>query len=205
VRLTFGSTLRPTDSVRLQAFEVTREQKQETLQGLLTQEAGRCLVFARTKRGAERLARNLNRNGFSAATIHGDRSQPQRTAALAGFQKGRYQILVATDLASRGIHVQDIAHVVNYELPELAETFIHRVGRSGRAGALGIASTFFTREQRTELQLLESTLGIRMQRMQTAGRWHGRNQDRSEIEKTVPFPKAPQLPRQILETHEDSH
>src|ERR1700723_3107106 len=96
------------------------------LQGLLAKETGRCLVFSRTKRGTERITKSLNRDGFSAAMIHGDRSQSQRTAALAGFQQGRYRVLVATDLASRGIHVQDIAHVINYDLPDAAENFIHR-------------------------------------------------------------------------------
>jgi ATP-dependent RNA helicase RhlE len=122
-------------------------------------------VFARTKRGTERLAKNLNREGFTAAMIHGDRSQSQRTAALTGFQQGRYRILVATDLAARGIHVQDIAHVINYDLPEVAENFIHRVGRTGRAGEHGVASTLFAREQRSDLYQLERTLGIRMERM----------------------------------------
>jgi ATP-dependent RNA helicase RhlE len=101
--------------------------------------------------------------------IHGDRSQSQRTAALTGFQQGRYRVLVATDLASRGIHVQDIARVINYDLPEVAENFIHRVGRTGRAGRHGVASTLFTREQRSELFQLERTLGIRMERMQVNG------------------------------------
>ena len=166
VRLAFGSILKPSENVRVQAFEVAADRKQEMLQRLLSKETGRCLVFARTKRGTERLARNLNREGFAAAMIHGDRSQSQRTAALTGFQQGRFRILVATDLASRGIHVQDIAHVINYDLPEVAENFIHRVGRTGRAGELGVASTLFAREQRSELHQLERTLGIRMERMQ---------------------------------------
>jgi ATP-dependent RNA helicase RhlE len=165
VRLAFGSTLKPAESVRIQAFEVAGDRKQEMLQRLLTKETGRCLVFARTKRGTEKLANNLNREGFTAAMIHGDRSQSQRTAALTGFQQGRYRVLVATDLASRGIHVQDIAHVINYDLPEIAENFIHRVGRTGRAGKSGLASTLFGRDQRTELLQLERTLGIRMERM----------------------------------------
>jgi ATP-dependent RNA helicase RhlE len=168
VRLAFGSTLKPSENVRVQAFEVVADRKQEMLHRLLSKETGRCLVFARTKRGTERLARNLNREGFAAAMIHGDRSQSQRTAALTGFQQGRFRILVATDLASRGIHVQDIAHVINYDLPEVAENFIHRVGRTGRAGELGVASTLFAREQRSELHQLERTLGIRMERMQAA-------------------------------------
>jgi ATP-dependent RNA helicase RhlE len=165
VRLAFGSTLKPAENVRMQAFEVAADRKQETLNRLLAKETGRCLVFARTKRATDRIARNLNRDGFSAAMIHGDRSQSQRTAALAGFQQGRYRVLVATDLASRGIHVQDIAHVINFDLPELAENFIHRVGRTGRAGKHGVASTLFAREQSSELFQLERTLGIRMERL----------------------------------------
>src|SRR5216684_3579956 len=165
VRLAFGSTLKPSENVRVQAFEVSGDRKQEVLHRLLAKETGRCLVFARTKRGAERLALNLSRKGFTAAMIHGGRSQSQRIAALAGFQGGRYRVLVATDLASRGIHVQNIAHVINYDLPEVAENFIHRVGRTGRAGGQGVASTLFVKEQRSELFQLERTLGIRMERM----------------------------------------
>ena len=101
--------------------------------------------------------------------IHGDRSQSQRIAALTGFQRGQYRVLVATDVAARGIHVQDIAHVINYDLPEIAENFIHRVGRTGRAGERGVASTLFVREQRTELFHLERALGIRMERMSMNG------------------------------------
>src|SRR5271156_2955587 len=169
VRVAFGSTLKPSENVRVQAFEVDADRKQEVLHRLLAKETGRCLVFARTKRGTERLAKNLNREGFAAAMIHGDRSQSQRTAALTGFQQGRYRILVATDLAARGIHVQDIAHVINYDLPEVAENFIHRVGRTGRAGEHGVASTLFGREQRSDLFQLERTLGIRMERMSSTG------------------------------------
>jgi ATP-dependent RNA helicase RhlE len=165
VRLAFGSTLKPSENVRLQAFEVSANGKQEALRQLLSKEVGRCLVFSRTKRGAERIAKSLNRDGVRAAMIHGDRSQSQRTSALAGFQQGRFRVLVATDLASRGIHVQDIAHVINFDLPEVAENFIHRVGRTGRAGGHGVASTLFTREQRSELFQLERTLGTRMEKL----------------------------------------
>jgi ATP-dependent RNA helicase RhlE len=165
VRLAFGSTLKPSENVRMQAFEVAIDHKHQVLTRILAKETGRCLVFARTKRATDRIAKNLNRDGFSAAMIHGDRSQSQRTAALAGFQQGRYRVLVATDLASRGIHVQDIAHVINFDLPEIAENFIHRVGRTGRAGKHGVASTLFAKEQRSELFQLERTLGIRMERL----------------------------------------
>jgi len=169
VRLSFGSTLKPSENVRLQAYEVGLDSKPDVLHRLLAKETGRCLVFSRTKRGVERIVRNLNRDGIAAAMIHGDRSQSQRTAALAGFQQGRIRVLVATDLASRGIHVQDIAHVINYDLPDLAENFIHRVGRTGRAGETGLASTLFLTSQRTELFQLERTLGLRIERMRVDG------------------------------------
>jgi ATP-dependent RNA helicase RhlE len=165
VRLTFGSTLKPSENVRLQAFEVSAEEKQRILCHLLTEEKGRCLVFSRTKRGTERIAKFLKWRGIDAAMIHGDRSQSQRIAALAGFQQGRHRVLVATDVASRGIHVENIAHVINYDLPEVAEGFIHRVGRTGRAGERGVASTLVLREQRAEFVQLERTLGVRIERM----------------------------------------
>jgi len=172
VRLAFGSTLKPSENVRLRAFEVAADRKQDLLYRLLAKEPGRCLVFARTKRITERLANNLKRDGFSAAMIHGDRSQSQRNAALLGFQQGRHRVLVATDVASRGIHVQDIAHVINYDLPEDPENFIHRAGRTGRAGGRGVASTLFGRDQRSDLLALERTLGIQMERMRADGEAH---------------------------------
>ncbi len=100
VRLSFGSTSKPSENVRIQAFEVAADRKQEMLQRLLTKEKGKCLVFARTKRGTERMAESLNRKGFSASMIHGDRSQSQRTTALTGFQQGRFRVLVANQLRS---------------------------------------------------------------------------------------------------------
>jgi ATP-dependent RNA helicase RhlE len=163
VRVAFGSTMKPAENVRLQAFEVIPENKQAVLRRLLVKETGRCLVFVRTKRGADRLTKALNHDGLAAATIHGNRSQSQRTTALTGFQQGRYRVLVATDIASRGIHVEEIVHVINYDLPEVAESFIHRVGRTGRLGKHGCASTLFTRSERADLQQLERELGIRME------------------------------------------
>ncbi|MEJ2008309.1 MAG: DEAD/DEAH box helicase [Acidobacteriota bacterium] len=202
VRLAFGSVLKPSENVRVQALEVSHHRKQEVLEQLLAQETGRCLVFARTKRGTERLARTLSRNGFAAAMIHGDRSQSQRTAALTGFQRGRYRVLVATDLASRGIHVQDIAHVINYDLPDIAENFIHRVGRTGRAGRQGLASTLFSSDQRSEMFLLERALGLRMERVQAAASLPQRpERSRPAADRVTPRPEfriAP-LPGEILQ------
>src|SRR5580698_5751669 len=113
VRVALGSTSKPADTVELQAFEVSQADKAEVLRQLLYSEQGQTLIFARTKRGTERLAKNLVRDGFTAAMIHGDRSQSQRNGALSGFEDGKFQVLVATDVASRGIHVDNVAHVIN--------------------------------------------------------------------------------------------
>ena len=166
LRVALGSTSKPADSVKLQAFEVASNQRLSLLARLLKKEDGRCLVFVRTKRGADRLARQLQKQGFRAGMLHGDRSQSQRNNALAEFQEGTVPILVATDVASRGIHVDDVAHVINYELPQLAEDLIHRVGRTGRIGSTGVASVFVTHQERADFRNIERTLGLKMERMQ---------------------------------------
>ena len=106
--------------------------------------------------------KSWGRDGVDAARIHGDRTQSQRNQALAGFKKGDYRVLVATDVAARGIHVDGIAHVVNYDLPQVPEDFIHRVGRTARAGARGTASTFSTRAERNDIRQIEKALGVRL-------------------------------------------
>ena len=166
VRVALGSVLKPAESVQLKAYEVGPMEKFEALRRLLYAEQGQTLIFARTKRGTERLAKELIRDGFSAAMIHGDRSQSQRNAALNGFQEGRFKVLVATDVASRGLHVDDVAHVINYDLPALAEDFIHRVGRTGRAGLQGLASTLVAGAEVLELRSIERALKLRIERMQ---------------------------------------
>jgi ATP-dependent RNA helicase RhlE len=114
------------------------------------------------------LAKKLSQSGFKCAAIHGDRSQNQRNQALKGFQEGYYRVLVATDVAARGIHVEGIAHVVNYDLPQVPEDFIHRVGRTGRMGARGTASTFGTRSERSEVARIERTLSIKLKRREVS-------------------------------------
>ena len=166
VRVALGSVLKPAESVQLKAYEVRPGEKLDLLRQLLYEEKGQTLIFTRTKRGAERLAKELVRDGFNAAMIHGDRSQSQRNGALNGFQEGRFQVLVATDIASRGLHVDDVAHVINYDLPKMAEDFIHRVGRTGRAGLQGLASTLVTGVEVLELRNIERTLKLRIERMQ---------------------------------------
>jgi ATP-dependent RNA helicase RhlE len=165
VRVALGSVLKPAASVQLKAYEVRPGEKMDVLRQLLYEEKGQTLVFARTKRGTQRLARDLERDGFAAAMIHGDRTQAQRNGALSGFQEGRFQILVATDIASRGLHVDDVAHVINYDLPKIAEDFIHRVGRTGRAGSQGRASTLVAGAEVMELRQIERTLQLKMERM----------------------------------------
>ena len=165
LRIELGSTSKPAATVKLQSFEVASNQRLSLLVRLLQQEDGRCLTFVRTKRGADRLTRQLQKQGFQVGMLHGDRSQSQRNAALAHFQDGTVPILVATDVASRGIHVDDVAHVINYELPQLAEDLIHRVGRTGRIGAAGVASIFVTHQERAEFRALERRLGLTIERM----------------------------------------
>jgi ATP-dependent RNA helicase RhlE len=166
VRVALGSVLKPAESVELKAFELRPGEKLGVLRQLLYEEKGQTLIFTRTKRGAERLAKELVRDGFAAALIHGDRSQSQRNGALSGFQEGRYQILVATDIASRGLHVDDVAHVINYDLPKMAEDFIHRVGRTGRAGLQGRATSLVAAAEVMELRHIERALQLRIERMQ---------------------------------------
>jgi len=162
VRIEVGSTIKPVEQVDLHLYEVEQDGKLGLLQTMLREEAGSFLVFARTKRGADRLSKRLSHEGVKSTAIHGDRSQNQRNQALRGFQDGQYRVLVATDVAARGIHVEGISHVVNYDLPQVPEDFIHRVGRTGRAGARGTASTFATRSERAEVAHIERTLTTRL-------------------------------------------
>lgn len=162
LRVAIGAATKPMDRIDLHVYEVEQDRKLSLLEKLLRQEAGSFLVFARTKHGTDRLARRLSASGFDAARIHGDRSQGQRNRALAGFKNGDYRVLVATDVAARGIHVDDIAHVVNYDLPQVPEDFIHRVGRTGRAGARGTASTFATRSERGDIRKIEAAMKTRL-------------------------------------------
>jgi len=164
VRVALGSVLKPAESVQLKAYEVRPGEKLDVLRQLLYAEKGQTLIFTRTKRGAERLAKELMRDGFAAAMIHGDRSQSQRNGALNGFQEGRFQVLVATDIASRGLHVDDVAHVINYDVPKIAEDFIHRVGRTGRAGLQGRASTLAAGAEVLELRQIERALKLKIER-----------------------------------------
>jgi ATP-dependent RNA helicase RhlE len=196
VRVELGSVLKPAESVELKAYEVRPGEKADVLRHLLYAEKGQTLVFTRTKRGAQRLARELAREGFNAAMIHGDRSQSQRNEALSGFQEGRFQVLVATDIASRGLHVDDVAHVINYDLPKMAEDFIHRVGRTGRAGSQGRASSIVSGVEVIELRNIERTLKLRMQRMQVDA--SASDQPRRVIQNTLASRTLTRLPGEVF-------
>src|ERR1700690_3945678 len=169
VRVALGSVLKPAESVELKAYEVRPGEKLDVLRQLLYNEKGQTLIFTRTKRGAQRLAQELGLDGFTATMIHGDRSQSQRNGALSGFQEGRFQVLVANDIASRGLHCDDVAHVINYDLPKMAEDFIHRVGRTGRAGSTGRATPLAAGVEVVELRNIERTLKLRIERLKADG------------------------------------
>lgn len=129
--------------IRQRIYWVNRDRRQALLFDVLEKEtAEQALVFTRTKRGADRLARVLTKQGYPAQSIHGDKSQSQREKALKDFKGGRLRILVATDLASRGIDVKELDLVINYDMPAEAETYVHRIGRTGRAGREGVSVTF---------------------------------------------------------------
>jgi ATP-dependent RNA helicase RhlE len=126
-------------------------------------------VFTRTKHRANRLADFLVRRGIKADRIHGNRSQPQRTAALRGFKSGEFQVLVATDIAARGIDVVELGHVVNFDVPKVAEDYVHRVGRTARAEAIGSAFTFVSPEEESDLRGIEKAIAKRLPRVTVPG------------------------------------
>ncbi len=163
VRIEIGTTSKPSDRVELVVYTVMQDQKLGLLNQMLTEHEGTFLVFSRTKHGADRIAKKLEKLGHDADVIHGDRSQSQRTAALKGFSNGKHRILVATDVAARGIDVKDIAHVVNYDLPNASDDFVHRIGRTGRAGAKGMATTFVMPQERSDARKLERELKIKFE------------------------------------------
>jgi ATP-dependent RNA helicase RhlE len=140
-----------------------QDQKLGLLDQMLREEEGTFLVFSRTKHGADRISKKLEKLGHDSDVIHGDRSQSQRTAALKGFANGKHRVLVATDVAARGIDVNDIAHVVNYDLPNASEDFVHRIGRTGRAGKKGVATTFVMPQEKHDARKLERELKIKFE------------------------------------------
>src|SRR5664280_2315370 len=160
----------PAELVRQVVHPVDRERKRELLSRLIRTGAIRqALVFTRTKHGASRLSEQLVRDGIAAAAIHGNRSQPQRVRALNDFKAGRVDILVATDIAARGIDIDALPHVVNYELPMVPEDYVHRIGRTGRAGVDGIALSLVCLDEAKLLRDIEGMLGRRVETQEIPG------------------------------------
>jgi ATP-dependent RNA helicase RhlE len=156
----------PPSGITQAVYPVVQDRKAELLLTLLQREIIKdALVFTRTKHRANRLYEFLAKHGVSVDRIHGNRSQPQRTSALAGFKSGRHRVLVATDIAARGIDVEELGHVVNFDIPPTSDDYIHRVGRTGRADAVGDAFTFVTPGEDRDLKDIEYTLGRRLPRI----------------------------------------
>jgi ATP-dependent RNA helicase RhlE len=146
------------EGVSHQVFVVKKDLKELLLGKLLKQYKGPVLLFTRTKRGANKVARSLKRTGWAAAEIHSDRTQSQRKEALTGFKSGKYRILVATDIAARGIDVQGIELVINYDLPDDPGSYVHRIGRTGRAGMEGRAISLATPDQGGDIRNIEKLI-----------------------------------------------
>ena len=157
----------PVELIDQQVVYVEQQAKRNALRDLLSgDEASRALIFCRTKHGANRLAENLVRQGVKAAAIHGNKTQSARQEALDEFREGKVRVLVATDIAARGIDVEDISHVINYDLPSEAEAYVHRIGRTARAGASGKAVSFCSYADRPMLREIERLI---RQRIPVAG------------------------------------
>ena len=165
-KITLQRKAAPAEGVSHAAYPVLANQRGALLVELLRRgQIDDALVFTRTKHRADRLARLLNRNGIFAERIHGNRSQPQRTKALAGFKSGKFRVLVATDIAARGIDVEALGHVVNFDVPAAPDDYIHRVGRTARAEATGEALTLVMPESEADLAGIERALGLTIPRI----------------------------------------
>ncbi len=168
------------DKVSHAVHFVTNVQKQELLTFLLdAHRDDRALVFTRTKHGAERLMKHLQKVGFAAISIHGNKSQGQRDRAIAAFKDGSAHVLVATDVAARGIDIPGVGYVYNFELPNVPENYVHRIGRTARAGRTGQAVAFCTAEEMSELKAIEKVLGARIE-VAGGAPWHGADRQKTK-------------------------
>ena len=154
----------PAEDVEQSFYHVEKPQKPRLLAALLRNERGsRSLAFTRTKHGADKVVKHLSRAGLTAQAIHGNKSQGQRQRALDQFRSGRVSVLVATDIAARGLDIDGITHVFNLNLPEVAEVYVHRIGRTGRAGAAGTAISFCASDEHSQLRAIQKLTGRRIQ------------------------------------------
>ena len=164
LRIQVGVTA-PVARAEQKLYHVQEPDKMPLLLELLSRGDGRVLVFARTKRKVDRLARKVAARRHNVARLHGGRNQSQRGAAMSGFREGRYRILIATDIAARGIDVADIEHVINYDFPGCAEDYVHRIGRTARVAASGLATSFVTHADRACLSDLERLISAKLSLM----------------------------------------
>ncbi|MGH7905765.1 MAG: DEAD/DEAH box helicase [Candidatus Binataceae bacterium] len=160
----------PPPAIRQAIYSASQENKAPMLLELMKGETVHsAILFTRTRSRADRIAKMLLRNNFRAAAIHGGHSQNQRNAALAGFRAGRYKVLVATDVAARGLDIPHVSHVINFDLPETSDAYIHRIGRTARMGKSGTALSLVTAEDAASLRIIERELGLRLERAKLAG------------------------------------
>ena len=170
VRVEVGVARSVTTLITHAIYQVHQEQKFELLLALLAAiDFNSVLVFSRTKHGADRIARRLREANHSVAVLHANRSQNQRMEALEGFRSGRYEVMVATDIAARGIDVAGVSHVINYDVPENPEDYVHRIGRTGRAQAVGDAFTLATPENASDVRAIERFIGQEIPRLKLNG------------------------------------
>lgn len=164
-RISIGEKAAPPSSISQTICPVGVSQKGQMLLALLKRpEVESAIVFTRTRDRTDRVAKMLTREGIRAVPIHGDRSQGQRNAALAGFRKGTFRVMVATDVAARGLDIQGVSHVINFDLPDEPENYIHRIGRTARMGREGCAVSMVTPDDRVNLGRIERALGITLER-----------------------------------------
>ena len=160
-----GERRNPVASVTQHIFTVPRDQKMDMLIHIIEEQNLDCvLVFSRTKHGADRISQRLERRSIRSVALHSNRTQKQRQSALDGFKRGHYRVLVATDIAARGIDVEGISHVINFDTPTFAEDYIHRIGRTGRATATGDAFTFVSPDEEKYMREIEKFIGKRLER-----------------------------------------
>ena len=193
-----GRRSNPAETVEQFLYPVAKSRKIDLLLTLLRDESlDTVLIFSRTKHGADKIARKLKQAGVDTATLHSNRSQSQRTQALAAFKSGRCRVLVATDIAARGIDVEAISHVINFDFPMHAEDYVHRIGRTGRAQAEGDAISFVTPDDEGSVRDLEKMIGRRIPRKTVQGF------DYTERPAIVSFHPAPQQrPQRQPQRHE---
>ena len=165
-----GQRRSPAETVTHALYPVATDQKQELLEELLRRtDYDQVLIFCRTKHGADRVARKLHHEGHAVAVLHSNRTQHERELALNGFRNGRYEVMVATDIAARGLDVEQISHVINFDVPHHPEDYVHRIGRTGRAQSVGDAFTIMTAEDLQEVVAIERFISQKIPRVKLEG------------------------------------